>query len=130
MNKSTKRKVTAGVAISAGVAAASVAAVLLFGKNGKKHQKELKNWTVKMKNDVVKKAHEVKVVTAPVYKEIVNQVAEKYAGMKEVGTAELKKEVSALKKHWQDAVKDANQKSASMAKPKAKKAKTASKKKA
>jgi hypothetical protein len=120
MKKSTVHKVEAAVAIGAGIAAASIAGVLFFGRNGKENRKNLKAWSIKMKNDVVAKAKKLKTVTAPVYEKIVHEVAKKYEGMKEIGKDELQKEVAALKKEWHNAVKEAKKKVVSKVKSKKK----------
>lgn len=110
MKKSTIHKVEASVAIGAGIAATSIVAALLFGRNGKKNRKNLKDWSIKMKDDVVAQAKKLKMVTGPVYEKIVHEVAKKYEGMKEIGKEELRKEITALKKEWHTAVKEAKKK--------------------
>jgi len=110
MKKSTTHKVEAAVAISAGIAAASIAATMLLGRHGKKNRKNLKAWSIKMKKDVVSKAKKLKVVTGPVYEKIVHEVAKEYEGMKEIGKEELQKEIASLKKEWHLAVKEAKSK--------------------
>ena len=95
-----KSKVAKAVAIGAGVAALSVAAYMLFGPNGKKNQKALKGWAIKMKGEIIEKMEAVKDVTAPVYEKIVGEVAAKYAKLKHIDAADLEAEVATLKKHW------------------------------
>jgi gas vesicle protein len=96
--------------VGAGIAAASVAAVLLFGSNGKKNRKDLKDWSMKMKKEVVAKAKELKVVSAPVYAKIVSQVAAKYATAQDIGKDEFAKEIKILKDSWHSVVKNATKK--------------------
>lgn len=105
MKKVTKHKVEGAVAITAGIAAATIAAALLLGHDGKKNRKDLKNWSIKMKKEVVAKAKKIKTVSAPVYKEIVDQVAKGYVGIKDIDKADLKREVNILKKEWNKVVK-------------------------
>ena len=105
MKKSTTHKIEATLAIGAGIAAASIAATLLFGRNGKKNRKELKDWSVKMKNDVVSKARELQTVTGPIYNKIIQEVAKKYEGVKEISKGELRKEIASLKKEWSTIIK-------------------------
>jgi hypothetical protein len=96
----SKPNVGKAVAIGAGVAALSVAAYMLFGPNGKKNQKALKGWAIKMKGEIIEKLEAVKDVTAPVYEKIVGEVAAKYAKLKHIDAADLEAEVATLKKHW------------------------------
>ena len=93
------------VAVGAGVAALSVAAYMLFGPNGKKNQKALKGWAIKMKGEIIEKLEAVKDVTAPVYEKIVSEVAAKYAKLKHINTADIEAEVATLKKHWKNMTK-------------------------
>ncbi len=88
------------VAVSAGIAALSVGAYLLFGPNGKKNRKTMKSWMVKMKGDVLEKLENVKEVTGPMYDTIVDQVSAKYRKLKNVDPAELAAEIADLKKQW------------------------------
>lgn len=108
--KTTKTSVGKVVAIGAGVAAVSVAAYMLFGPNGKKNQKTVKGWAIKMKGEIIEKLELVKDITAPVYEKIVSEVAEKYAKLKHIDAADIEAEVATLRKHWK-----------AMTKPKAKK---------
>lgn len=110
--KTSNHKVEKGVAIGAGIAVVSVAAiaaVLLLGKNGKKNQKNLKDWSKKMKDEIIEKVKDLKTVSAPMYTEIVNQVAKKYAAVKEISKDELQKEVQLLKNEWKSALKCAQE---------------------
>ena len=107
MVKKTVKKSSVGkvVAIGAGVAVLSVAAYMLFGPNGKKNQKALKGWAIKMKGEIIEKLEAVKDVTAPVYEKIVSEVAAKYAKLKNIDPKDLESEVATLKKHWKAMMK-------------------------
>jgi hypothetical protein len=100
------------VAIGAGVAALSVAAYILFGPNGKKNQKSIKGWAIRMKGEIIEKLEAVKDVTAPVYEAIVSEVAEKYAKLKNIDAEDLEVEVANLKKHWKAIMKSTVKKGA------------------
>jgi gas vesicle protein len=112
-NKSTRKVVEKTLIIGAGLATATIAATLLFGKNGKKNRKGLKDWSLKMKEEIIEKVQELKVVGAPVYAEIVDRVAKKYSTIKEIGQEELKQEIAMLKKEWHNAVKNSQKKTVS-----------------
>lgn len=116
------------VAIGAGVAALSVAAYMLFGPNGKKNQKSLKGWAVKMKGEIIEKLEAVKDVTAPIYDKVVSEVAAKYAKLKNIDAKDLEAEVATLKKHWKALTKNTAKKSAKKVAKKATKKVVAKKK--
>ena len=88
------------IGIGAGVAAVSAAAYLLFGPNGKKNQKAIKGWTIKMKGEIIEKFEKAKELTEPVYHEIIDSVQAKYAKLKNTDQEELKEVVDNIKKHW------------------------------
>lgn len=109
----TKKGMSTGakVAIGASVAAAGVAAYLLFGPEGKKNRKVVRGWAVKMKGEVIEKFEQAKEVTEPIYHKIVDQVSARYAKMKNVDQAELKAMVADMRKHWKAMSKGAKSKS-------------------
>jgi hypothetical protein len=113
MVKKTESKSGVGkvVAVGAGIAALSVAAYMLFGPNGKKNQKAIKGWAIKMKGEIIEKLEAVKDVTAPVYEKIVGEVAAKYAKLKHIDAADIEAEVATLKKHWKALTKSKVKKS-------------------
>ncbi len=93
------------VAIGAGVAAATVAAYLLFGPNGKKNRKIAKGWMIKMKGEIIEKIEDIKDITEPVYKNIVEKVSSKYASLKNIDKVEFAKVVSDIQKGWKNVSK-------------------------
>ena len=101
----------AKVGIVATVAAAGVAAYLLFGPDGKKNRKVVRGWAVKMKGEIIEKFEQAKHVTEPIYHKIVDQVSEKYAKMKNVDQGELKAMVADMRKHWKAMSKGVKSKS-------------------
>jgi hypothetical protein len=103
------------VEIGAGVAALSVAAYVLFGKEGKKNRKVIRGWAVKMKGEIIEKIENAKEITEPAYREIIDNMQAKYAKLKNVDQAELVNTITELKKHWKAIKKEAMDK-----KPKAK----------
>jgi malic enzyme len=104
-----KKKKTANntgkvIAIGAGVAAIGVMSYLLFGPAGKKNQKKLKGWMLKMKGEVMEKMEDAKEVTASVFENIVDEVGKKYKSLKNIDSAELAAEIASLKKGWKAVV--------------------------
>lgn len=104
--KSTsKNNVGKAVAIGAGVAAIAGAAYFFLGPNGKKHQKKLKSWMIRMKGDVVEKLEEAKELTRPVYESIIDAVATKYEQLGSIDPKEIKATVDELKRQWKAIVR-------------------------
>jgi len=98
--KSKGGRAGAALAVSAGVAALSAAAYLLFGPRGKQNRRELRGWVVKMKGEMIERFEQVENLTEPVYQRIVKEVSEKYAKQKAVNKQELSAIVADMKKHW------------------------------
>lgn len=110
------------IGVGAGIAALSAAAYVLFGPDGKKNRKAIRSWSVKMKGEIIEKFENAKVLTEPIYHQIIDSVQAKYAKLKNVDPEELRATITEIKKHWKSIQKD------SMGKPK-KKATKAPKKK-
>ncbi len=106
----TKKGVSAGkiVAIGAGVAAAAALSYYFFGPEGKKNQKKLKGWMVKMKGEVLEKIESAQDMTENAYHTIVDTVASQYA--KNDTVAEVKAFADNLKKQWKGIAKTATAK--------------------
>ena len=103
-NKKTGDNTGKVIAIGAGVAAIGVMSYLLFGPAGKKNQKKLKGWMLKMKGDVMEKMEDAKEVTTSAYENIVDEVGKKYKSLKNIDSAELAAEIASLKKGWKAVV--------------------------
>jgi hypothetical protein len=95
------------IGIGAGIAAATAAAYVLFGPEGKKNRKIIKGWSVKMKGEIIEKFENAKELTEPVYHEIIDNVQAKYAKLKNVDQEDLTKVVTEIKKHWKTLKKEA-----------------------
>lgn len=95
------------IGIGAGIAAATAAAYVLFGPEGKKNRKLIKGWSVKMKGEIIEKFENAKELTEPVYHEIIDNVQAKYAKLKNVDQDDLNKVVAEIKKHWKAIKKEA-----------------------
>lgn len=108
------------IGIGASLAAAGVAAYLLFGKDGKKNRKIVRGWAVKMKGEIIEKFEKAENLTETVYHNVVDQVSARYAKMKDVDQEELKELITDIRKHWKNMTKGAKPKAKTKAKPKAK----------
>ncbi len=132
MNKKTqKHNNNAGniVAVGAGIAALSAAAYVLFGPEGKKNRKVIRGWAIKMKGEVIERLETARNITEPVYHDIIDTVAEKYAKVKHIDTEELANAVDELRKQWKHMARDAKQKNKKVAKKTSKKSVSKTKKK-
>lgn len=98
------------VGIGAGVAALSAAAYVLFGPQGKKNQKIIRSWAVKMKGEIIEKFENAKELTEPVYHSIIDNAEAKYAKLKNVDKEELAATVAEIKKHWKSLKKEVSSK--------------------
>lgn len=100
----------AKVGMGLGLAAAGVAAYLLWGKDGKKNRKVVRGWAVKMKGEIIEKFEKAENVTEETYHNIVDQVKARYEKMKNVDQAELKAMILDIRKHWKVMSKGAKSK--------------------
>lgn len=104
MKKQTTKKVGSKsaktAAIGAGVAGLAAAAYFFLGPDGKKNQKAIKSWAIKMKGDVVEKLEKAREIGEPAYQQIIDTVAAKYEKGKATAPAEVKALAQDLKKHW------------------------------
>lgn len=88
----------AGIAV--GVAAVGAIAYLLFGPDGKKNQKIVKGWAVKMKGEIMEELEKLEDISGPVYEKIVDKVGEKYKKIKNIDLEDVVKEIDNFKKNW------------------------------
>jgi hypothetical protein len=102
---------TAGVAtlafLGASLAGIAATAYFFFGPKGKKNQKHVKAWAIKMKGDVIEKLEMARDITEPVYHEIIETVAKEYKKGKKAGQIEVDELAKDLKKHWKTISKSA-----------------------
>jgi hypothetical protein len=102
---------TAGVAklafLGASLAGIAATAYFFFGPKGKKNQKHVKAWAIKMKGDVVEKLETARDITEPVYHEIIESVAKEYKKGKKATQIEVDELAKDLKKHWKTISKSA-----------------------
>lgn len=92
-----------GVAVGLGLAAAAAAVAggfYFYGKNGAKHRKALKSWTVKARGEVMEKMENMKEVSQKNYEAVVTQVLSKYKALKNIEPDEIQKLSKELKGHW------------------------------
>lgn len=120
MKKEQGKNIGKAVAVTAGIAALSAAAYVLFGPDGKKNRKMIRSWAVKMKGEVIEKLENAKEVTEPVYHDIINKVSEKYGKLKNVDQAELMAAAEDLRKQWKHMMRDMKPKKKVAKKPSAK----------
>jgi len=114
--------------LGASLAGIAATAYFFFGPKGKKNQKHVKAWAIKMKGDVIEKLETARDITEPVYHEIIESVAKEYKKGKKAGQIEINELANDLKKHWKtisksaqlvkkDILKDVKKKSVKVSKP-------------
>jgi len=86
--------------IGASVAGLAAATYFLFGPKGKKNQKHLKAWAIKMKGEVVEKLEMARDISESVYHEIIDSVAAEFKKGNKAGHEEINELAQDLKKHW------------------------------
>ena len=86
--------------IGASLAGLAATAYFFVGPEGKKNQKAVKSWAIKMKGDVVEKLEAARSVGEPAYHQIIDTVAAKYEKGKKTSPKEIKALAEDLKKHW------------------------------
>ena len=115
-SSATRRKGGKGVSaktiigVGAGVAALGASLYILFGPQGKKNQKAIRGWAVKMKGEIIEKFEEAKELTEPVYHNIIDKVHAKYSKFKNVDQKELELVIKDIKRHWQAIKRDHSKK--------------------
>lgn len=99
-----KKKTNSGAVklavLGASLAGLAAGAYFFLGPKGKKHQKNVKAWAIKMKGDVVEKLEQAREITEPVYHEIIDSVSNDYAKGMKAGKTEIEELAADLKKHW------------------------------
>ncbi len=88
------------VLVGAGLAALAAGAYFFLGPDGKKHQKKMKGWMIKMKGDVLEQIENAREVTEPVYNEIIDSVATTYTAANKIPKSEILALAQDLKRHW------------------------------
>jgi hypothetical protein len=86
--------------LGAGLAMAAAGAYFFLGPNGKKHQKKMRGWMVRMRGEVLERLEDAREVTQPVYNEIIDAVADTYVVANKVPKDEIMTLAGDLKKHW------------------------------
>lgn len=99
MSRNTKIAIGVGAGLAA--AAATAAGVYFFtGNKGAQNRRKVKSWMMKAKADVMEQMEKLKTINEDVYNQIIDKVANRYRGLKNVDKAELAAIVSELRGHW------------------------------
>lgn len=86
--------------IGAAVAALAAGAYFMNTAQGKKQAKKMKGWMVKMKGEVLEKIEDLEEVTEPVYREVVDTVADAQIVASKIPRSEILTLATDLKKQW------------------------------
>lgn len=105
MAKVTKKSVSnAQIAVGAGIGAALVAAAagayFLYGKDAPKRRKAARSWMLKAKGEILEQIEKVSDIDKERYYALIDAAAAKYAGMKDVSSAEVAELVKELRGYW------------------------------
>lgn len=100
MQKRNKSNAVKLAVVGASLAGLAAAAYFFFGPKGKKHRTHAKAWAIKMKGDVVEKLEAAREITEPIYRKIIDMVAEEYKKGKKASQPEIAALAVDLKKHW------------------------------
>jgi len=96
MANSNKEKMMIGAA----VAALAAGAYFFQTDAGKRHAKKLKGWMVRMKGEVLERIEDVGEITEPVYREIVDTVANAQMVSDKIPRSEILALATDLKRQW------------------------------
>ncbi len=89
--------------VGAGIVAVAAAAYFL---SGKKNQKALKSWVIKMKAEAIEKLEKSNDLTKEAYENIIDTISQKYHKLSSVDSEEVAHVVSDLKKKWNSIKRD------------------------
>lgn len=104
--KSTGKNIAVAAGI-AGLAAAAIAGGYFFyGKDGAKHRKTIKAWSIKAKGEVLEKLEKAKELSEEVFHQAVDAASAKYSKTKGVTPEDIEDFTKNLKKHWKDIKKE------------------------
>lgn len=95
--------------IGAGIGLAALAAAgtyFLYGKRGAKNRETIAGWALQLKGQVLEKMEKVKHLNQKAYNEIVDETAERFGRVKDVGADELKGLAADLKNGWSAIAKE------------------------
>lgn len=104
MQKTTK-KIAEGLGLAA-LAAGAAATYFFYGPGGKTRQKNLKVWSKKAKEELVKKIKSMKSVSKQTYETATKEVLAKYKQIKNIDPKEVEVLGKELKGHWEKISKD------------------------
>ena len=101
-NNNKKGGMSAGkvMAIGASVAALAAASYYFFGPEGKKNQKKMKGWMIKMKGEIVDKMENAKEMSEMAYHKIVDTAATAFSKHTSASAEDVAAYATLLKKQW------------------------------
>lgn len=94
--------------VGAGIAAIAAGVYFFFGPDGKKHQKKMRGWMVRMKGEVLEKIEGAQDMSESAYNEIVNTVAKAQELTGKIPKEEIAALATDLKRQWRSIKKGAS----------------------
>lgn len=94
--------------VGAGIAAIAAGAYFFFGPDGKKHQKKMKGWMIRMNGEVLEKIEAAGEMSESAYNEIVDAVARTNELSGKIPKEEIVALATELKKQWKNIKKGAS----------------------
>lgn len=88
------------ILMGAGVAMLAAGIYFFQTEQGKRNAKKLKGWMVKMKGEILEKLEEIEEVSEPVYREVVDTVANAYIVANKIPRSEILALATDLKRQW------------------------------
>lgn len=89
--------------VGAGIVAIAAAAYFL---SGKKNQKAIKSWMIKMKAEAIEKLEKSNDLTKEAYENIIDTISQKYHKLSTTDSEEVAQVVADLKKKWNGIKRD------------------------
>lgn len=103
----TKTNKLMGVGI--GMAAlAAAGAYFIYGKKGAANRERIAGWTLQLKGEVLEKMEKLRHLDEEAYGKLVDETAARYARVKRVSEADLKKITGDIKSAWKHISKELN----------------------
>jgi hypothetical protein len=93
-------QIAVGAGIGAAVLAAAAGTYFLYGKDAPKRRKAVRSWMLKAKGEILEQIEKLPDLDQATYFALIDTASQKYAGLKDVSSAEVADLVKELRSHW------------------------------